>query len=58
MKTMNNETVMLSAEQHQKLVDDSTLLNLLRAYGVDNWSGYDDAIREYFKLTDDEEDDE
>lgn len=30
---------------YEELKRDARVLSTLRAYGVDNWSGYDDAIR-------------
>lgn len=35
---------LLSEDQHAELVDESESYQALRAAGVDNWSGYDDAM--------------
>ena len=43
------ETVIVPAEKYLELVNDSLLLSLLEAYGVDNWSGYSEAYMEYAK---------
>ena len=38
------ETVTISKEEYEKLLDDSNFLNKLYAHGVDNWSGFDYAV--------------
>ncbi len=38
-----DETVELQRKDYKKLLDDSRLLDALRAAGVDNWDGYDYA---------------
>lgn len=40
--------ITLSEETYKKLKDDERLLEALYAHGVDNWSGWDDAIQEFF----------
>lgn len=40
----NKETVTISREEYEELLKDSELLSCLEACGVDNWSGWDDAI--------------
>lgn len=40
----NDETVTISLEEYNKLLDDALLLGCLRAAGVDNWDGWDYAI--------------
>ncbi len=42
MTTMN-ETVRISVEEYQKLMEDSVFLDCLMQAGVDNWDGYDEA---------------
>lgn len=44
---MSNETVTISKSEYDQLLDDSNLLSCLRACGVDNWQGWDDAIDMY-----------
>lgn len=34
---------------YDQLCEDSDILNCLRNGGVDNWSGYDWAMKEYWK---------
>lgn len=38
------ETITIPLAEYNRLVEDSRLLNALRAGGVDNWEGWDDAI--------------
>ena len=38
------ETVTISKEEYEELLANSKFLDCLRACGVDNWLGYDDAI--------------
>ena len=37
------ETVTISKEEYESLLEDSRLLGALQAAGVDNWEGYDNA---------------
>ena len=39
-----SDTVTISKEEYDELLDDSKFLSALRACGVDNWSGYDNAL--------------
>ena len=39
-------TVVLSEEEYKELLRDSKILEVLRERGVDNWDGYEDAIKE------------
>ena len=39
-----NETVTISKEEYDSLVEDSLFLECLQGAGVDNWEGYDAAI--------------
>lgn len=32
----------------EQLEDDANKLSYLKAYGVDNWCGYEEAIHEYY----------
>lgn len=38
------ETIVLSAKEYNRLLEDSKLLAALEAAGVDNWDGYEDAL--------------
>ena len=40
----DEEMVSISKKELDKLKEDSNLLECLRAQGVDNWDGWDDAI--------------
>jgi hypothetical protein len=42
----NEETVTISKDEYESLLDDRLTLAKLEAYGVDNWSGYSDALRD------------
>lgn len=44
---MENEMVEIPLSVYNDLVDDQKLLDALRAAGVDNWQGWDDAIEIY-----------
>lgn len=37
--------VSISATRHKELLEAERILDALRAYGVDNWPGYDEAIQ-------------
>lgn len=38
------ETIIISKSDYEQLLRDQELLGCLEACGVDNWSGWDDAI--------------
>ena len=40
-------SVTISQAEYQNLLDDSAFLEALRAAGVDNWEGFDEAVRIY-----------
>lgn len=42
--SIESDQVTISAKEYERLVEDSNLLNALRAAGVDNWEGWDVAI--------------
>ncbi len=44
---MKDLTITVSKRLYDELLDDSEMLRALRNHGVDNWEGYDEAIREY-----------
>ena len=47
-KIMNEPKVItISQTQYLELLDDQKLLDALRAVGVDNWQGWDDALDMY-----------
>jgi len=43
------ETVTISKEEYDQLVEDRIWLECLQAAGVDNWNGYDYAIELFNK---------
>ena len=44
MATKTEETVTISKEEYERLLNDSEKLGALEEYGVDNWCGYGDAM--------------
>ena len=38
------ETITISKKEYEELLEDQKLLLCLQGAGVDNWSGYDDAM--------------
>lgn len=42
------EEITISVAEYHQLLEDQKLLNALRAGGVDNWEGWDDAIKNLF----------
>jgi hypothetical protein len=44
---MDNETVTISKKEYEDLLDSQLWLDCLESAGVDNWGGYDEAIKEY-----------
>ena len=51
-----NKTVTITLREYQELRRDSAMLEALNNAGVDNWSGYDDALEEFTENYDDDED--
>ena len=51
---MDNETVTISKEEYDDLLDSQLMLSCLESAGVDNWDGYDYAIDEYREAKDDQ----
>lgn len=45
--------VVVGPKRYARLIEDQDKLNALEQWGVDNWSGYDDAMRE-LRSADDE----
>lgn len=43
MKDMG-DVVILTKEEYESLLEDQQKLEALESYGVDNWSGYSDAM--------------
>ena len=41
------ETVTISKKEYEELLKDQRILDALRAVGVDNWDGWDDAMDIY-----------
>lgn len=46
MKKDKEEQVCISKKEYEELLKAYEKLNLLEAYGVDNWCGYDDAVND------------
>ncbi len=44
---MREETVTISKKEHDLLLDSQIFLDCLESMGVDNWGGYDEAVKEY-----------
>ena len=44
---MTEETITIPKRQYESLLDDSDKLAALEAFGVDNWCGWDEAMKEY-----------
>lgn len=44
----NEETVTISKNEYEQLVEDSEILNALMRGGVDNWEWYADCVCEIF----------
>lgn len=42
-----NETITITCKEYRQLRNDSLFLSILQDYGVDNWEWYDDAVDEY-----------
>lgn len=49
------DEVTITRDSYRRLIQQSHFLMLLKTYGVDNWSGYDEVVR---VLNGDNEDDE
>lgn len=45
---METETVTITKEEYKDLLESQALLDALESYGVDNWSGYSDAVAEFY----------
>lgn len=39
-----DDTITISTDEYEQLIEDSRFLEALRAAGVDNWEGYDFAV--------------
>lgn len=50
MSKAQSETVTISKEEYEELLDDSLFLNCLRNNGVDNWDWYSEAVEQYQQL--------
>ncbi|WP_205763018.1 hypothetical protein [Aneurinibacillus aneurinilyticus] len=48
------ETVTITREEYERLLDSAEFLNCLEACGVDNWCGYSDAYEMFEKGEDGE----
>lgn len=47
---MNNKTIEISIEDYNTLMDKQLKLIALEGAGVDNWDGYDEAMKSYEEL--------
>lgn len=45
---MSEKLIEISVKEYEELLDDSIKLEYLESYGVDNWQGYDEAMREFY----------
>jgi len=50
----NDETITISKKKYEELLDSEWMLTCLESAGVDNWSGYEYAMEEYHKTSEDE----
>lgn len=48
LNIMTNETITISKEEYESLLEDRAWLRCLKNAGVDNWQGYDYAC-EFFR---------
>uniref|UniRef100_A0A6H1ZQ79 Uncharacterized protein n=1 Tax=viral metagenome TaxID=1070528 RepID=A0A6H1ZQ79_9ZZZZ len=55
---MTFEMITISIKKYEALLEDSKKLSFLEMFGVDNWSGYEDAMREMREEEEDEEGEE
>jgi hypothetical protein len=46
---VTEETVTISKQEYERLLDDSEILKCCRAAGVDNWQGLDMAMEMYWE---------
>ena len=49
------ETVTITKKEYERLQKSEDILEGLRAVGLDNWHGYDDAMAMHYELFPDEE---
>jgi hypothetical protein len=47
------ETVTIAKDEYESLLKDSSKLSALEAWGVDNWCGYEEAMRSLREDNDD-----
>ena len=45
---MEPKTVTITVEEYKGLLESQSLLDALEEHGVDNWSGYSDAVAEFY----------
>jgi hypothetical protein len=46
---MFKEVVTITKKEYEELLEKSRKYDALRDWGVDNWSGYSDAMQNYYK---------
>ena len=44
------DTIEISVEEYEQLTDDSKLLGILVANGIDNWEGWEPSLDEWNEL--------
>lgn len=54
----NTETVTISKERYEELLDSESKLYYLAAGGVDNWEWYDESLKPYWAEKDGNEDED
>jgi hypothetical protein len=47
---MTEDTITINKREYNQLLKDQLMLQALEETGVDNWSGYDDAVECYQEL--------
>lgn len=47
---MEEETVTITKEEYDRLIQESLFLECLRCAGVDNWDGYSEAWKDFDKI--------
>lgn len=45
---MEEEMITITKKEYEDLKDDSVRLGFLEQHGVDNWTWYDDAMKDYW----------
>lgn len=48
LKIEDNDLVLVTRDHYEELLQDQEILQTLQAFGVDNWEGYDEAMRSLY----------